>query len=546
MRYPGGTIANRFRWQRAIGPREERGCQTHGSVGSGEPLESNFGPDEHARFAASVGAETTLVVNFATGTPQEAADWVEYMNAPVGTNPGGGTAWAAVRARNGRPAPYNVRWWEVGNEMNGLNQSYWMGRGPIAERARKYAFGGSTEFTSEPVGVGCDQRPSASYSTGEPGQRFEVYYPRVVQDSQTVFVDGAAWTEVASLDGAGPDDRVYTFEPRTGRIAFGDGEHGAVPPQGAKVTASYTSGPHAGYVDFAKAMHAVDPRIRVCSAFTNEEFLSAMGRDNPFDCLTVHRYANFPADTASAAEAHDTAMSRADDSLGIVADWQRRLDELTGGRAVVALSEYGMFRGGYTGSRYYLRSLDQGLQMASMLGYWMRLGVPLAEKHSLVDFNPDEAPPGSQILIGPDQSLFGWAPSFVPSASARVLELYTHMSGDTVVESSVSGNPVRQGAAGDYPALVVTATTDRDGHLYLVVVNRDPDKDVTARLSHPNFRGSGTAEVWTVNGPHTYSYNSPGEPEVVALDRARRSVPSDGFTYTFPAHSVTGIELVGA
>jgi alpha-L-arabinofuranosidase len=542
LRYPGGTIANLFRWKRAVGPTAERGCQTHGSRGSGEPLSSNFGPDEHARFAGSVGAETTLVVNFATGTPQEAADWVEYMNASVGTNPSGGVAWAKVRADNGHPAPYNVRWWEVGNEMNGPGQAYWMGTGDIAERAQKYAFGGSTAFTSQPVGVGCDQRPSASVSTGDPAQRFEVYYPPVVEDSQTVIVDGTAWTEVASLESVGPDDRVYTFDPATGRITFGDGTHGAVPAQGARVAASYTSGPHAGFVEFAEAMRRVDRRIRVCSAFTDESFLSAMGKGNPLNCLTVHRYANFQ-DAPTATAAHDTAMMRADDGERIVAAWQRRLDELTGGRAVVALTEYGMFRGGYTGSDHYLRSLDQGLQMASMLGHWIQLGVPLAEKHSLVDFDPDNAPPGSEVLIGPDQSMFGWAPSFVPSASARVLELHTHMIGDTLVDNTVTGNPIRQGAAGDYPALLVTSTTDAQGNLHLVVVNRDPERDITAQVRYPGFRGGDTADVWTVNGPETFSFNSPGDEDVVEITKTQQQVQTDGFDYTFPAHSVTGIQL---
>ncbi len=50
---------------------------------------------------------------------QKAADLVEYCNAPNnGSNPGGGTDWAAVRAANGHPAPYNVRIWELDNETD--------------------------------------------------------------------------------------------------------------------------------------------------------------------------------------------------------------------------------------------------------------------------------------------------------------------------------------------------------------------------------------------------------------------------------------------
>lgn len=48
----------------------------------------------------------------------EAADWVKYTNAPNdGSNPRGGVDWAAVRAANGHPEPYRVKFWELGNEL---------------------------------------------------------------------------------------------------------------------------------------------------------------------------------------------------------------------------------------------------------------------------------------------------------------------------------------------------------------------------------------------------------------------------------------------
>ena len=52
------------------------------------------------------------------GNAQDAADLIEYLNAQVGTNPNGGIDWAKVRADNGHPQPYNVRYFEIGNEMN--------------------------------------------------------------------------------------------------------------------------------------------------------------------------------------------------------------------------------------------------------------------------------------------------------------------------------------------------------------------------------------------------------------------------------------------
>ncbi|MFD2393278.1 hypothetical protein ACFSSF_04795 [Dietzia aerolata] len=167
LRYPGGTVANTFRWKRAIGPREDRRCQTGG--GDGAPLDSTIGPDEHMALVEQMGAETTMVVNFATATPQEAADWVSYMNAPVGTSP-----WADLRAEHGHPEPYGVTWWEVGNEPDVGDQAYWMEQdasilpGEHPERAHKYAHGGTTEFTDQPLTTDCDRRADAQISDGSP------------------------------------------------------------------------------------------------------------------------------------------------------------------------------------------------------------------------------------------------------------------------------------------------------------------------------------------------------------------------------------------
>jgi alpha-N-arabinofuranosidase len=54
-----------------------------------------------------------LGVNMGTGTIQDAANLVEYCNAPVGTK------YADMRAAHGYPEPHNVKYWCIGNEMDG-------------------------------------------------------------------------------------------------------------------------------------------------------------------------------------------------------------------------------------------------------------------------------------------------------------------------------------------------------------------------------------------------------------------------------------------
>jgi alpha-N-arabinofuranosidase len=309
LRYPGGTMANLFHWRRAVGPPRRRGCQVNGAAGGdGGPLSSNYGPDEHMRFVQQIGGTASIVVNFATGTPEEAAAWVQYMNGRVGTS-----RWADLRARNGHRKPYDVKWWEVSNEPWFPSQQYWMGgepvRGTSPSTVERYAFGGTTRFTRQEVGTRCDRRPAATLSDGRPLQvKFADYPP--VAPGQTVQVAGSAWRRVATLSSARPADRVYALDRRSGRIGFGDGRHGAIPPKGAQITISYRSGPHAGFTAFYRAMKRADPSINVCSSYETPQFVQAMGARHPYDCLVAHPYLLYS--TMDPGPAHDFVMAGAD------------------------------------------------------------------------------------------------------------------------------------------------------------------------------------------------------------------------------------------
>jgi hypothetical protein len=117
LRYPGGLTANSFLWKAGVGPFDQRN-PNYSAIG----VPQTFGTDEFLRYAEELGAKAILVVNVSKtgwrpGTVQDAADWVEYCNAPNdGSNPGGGIDWAARRAANGHKEPYGVKYWELGNE----------------------------------------------------------------------------------------------------------------------------------------------------------------------------------------------------------------------------------------------------------------------------------------------------------------------------------------------------------------------------------------------------------------------------------------------
>lgn len=120
LRFPGGCFAHVHHWKLGIGPAADRGS---GDFGPG-PFRYAFGTDEFLRLCHLLDSTPVMTVNYATGTPEEAAEWVEYCNGSTNTT------WGARRAENGFPAPWDVPYWEIGNEEDhGVHTRF----GPDAE-----------------------------------------------------------------------------------------------------------------------------------------------------------------------------------------------------------------------------------------------------------------------------------------------------------------------------------------------------------------------------------------------------------------------------
>ena len=114
MRYPGGNFLSGYRWEDGVGPREQRPARRELAWQS---IESNhFGTDEFIDFCRDVACEPMLAVNMGAGSIQDAANLVEYCNAPPGTK------YADMRVANGRSQPHGVKYWCLGNEMDGAWQ----------------------------------------------------------------------------------------------------------------------------------------------------------------------------------------------------------------------------------------------------------------------------------------------------------------------------------------------------------------------------------------------------------------------------------------
>ncbi len=559
VRFPGGTPANLYDWQQGIGPVEERGCQADGRPNGGEGAQdSRYGPDEFMRFAEAVGAEPDIMTPMANQTPAQAADWVEYMNAPVGTNPRGGTAWADVRKANGRPEPYRVARWEIGNEPDRGGQNYWRSTDPDTS-LRQYSFGGQQQQEGQRLADGCDRRASASVSDGAAGQSYQLFFPPAAPESQTVYVDGAAWSEVADLDQAGGNDTVYEFDPQRGEVRFGDGTHGAVPAAGAKLTADYLVAPKPGFVDFYAAMKQADPSIDVCSTWspitedtsasvTFPELMAAAGRADQYDCVVVHPYTNFfrdyqDRDWETPREGHDEHILGERRAVGLVADLKADLAEHSTADAYPAISEFGALwfnqMGDISSYPSWQTSMSHATYMASQWAHYAQLGVPWTMGNTLIS---DQENPLRAVL--------GASPHFVYTADATVREQLKPVldAGGSSVRTTVRDNPEvtpyePEPAFGTYDALVGSASIGKDGRMRIIVVNRDPEQAVTAQVAPAGFRHASEVAVSLVAGDDYTSFNGVENPDDITIERSVVETGSRAFHHRFPAASVTVLEL---
>ena len=107
VRWPGGCFADEYHWRKGVG-RERVVTLNPNWGGVTEP--NSFGTHEFMDFLDQIGAEAYLSVNVGSGSPQEAAEWLEYLTTPQATT------LQKERAANGHPAPYRIAYLGIGNE----------------------------------------------------------------------------------------------------------------------------------------------------------------------------------------------------------------------------------------------------------------------------------------------------------------------------------------------------------------------------------------------------------------------------------------------
>jgi alpha-N-arabinofuranosidase len=112
MRWPGGCFADEYHWMDGIGPKDKRPKMVNTNWG-GTIEDNSFGTHEFLNLCEMLGCEPYISGNVGSGTVEELAKWVEYMNSD------GDSPMANLRRKNGREKPWNVKYLGVGNESWG-------------------------------------------------------------------------------------------------------------------------------------------------------------------------------------------------------------------------------------------------------------------------------------------------------------------------------------------------------------------------------------------------------------------------------------------
>jgi alpha-N-arabinofuranosidase len=111
LRWPGGNYLSGYKWINGVGDRNYRLPFYDFAWYQWE--NNDVGTDEFMQWCELIGSEPMITVNTGNGTPQEAADWIEYLTGSTATKYG------KLRSKNGRSMPYELKTIFIGNEMFG-------------------------------------------------------------------------------------------------------------------------------------------------------------------------------------------------------------------------------------------------------------------------------------------------------------------------------------------------------------------------------------------------------------------------------------------
>jgi alpha-N-arabinofuranosidase len=282
-------------------------------------------------------------------------------------------------------------------------------------------------------------------------------------------------------------------------------------------------------VEFARAMRAVDPSIKLIGDGVQTEAYNGWNREacriagQTYDWLSVHHYAEIPAATDTVL-AYSLALTTPVSIERMLADTFQIARDASGKDLPLAFDEWNITHGG---APYSLRD---GLYACGVFNALNRLGpkVPMANLALLIN------------VLGATQ--------VTPTATVRTpthqaFDLYTNHSGTLGLPVAVDAPSYSFAGSANLTALDAVASLSADRRtLYIAVLNRLPGDEVRGTLKLSGFAAADSVKVITLNGQTPETANTPEAPDRVRLQSRTISL-QEAASYTFPAHSATVLEF---
>ena len=460
-RLPGGNFLSDWNWYEAIGDPDKRPPMFDHAWNQMQV--NDVGMDEFMTLCKLIDVDPYVTVNGGFGDSHSAAEEVEYLNGSVNTRLG------ALRAKNGHPEPYHIKYWNIGNEPWGTFQ---MGYTPVKYWVLKNNEFAKAMLKADPsiVLIGSGKMLEPMMLRGEERQKY-------VDNLSGAYLDDIDWTGNMMKYSFG------TFQGMAQHWYEGPGRHFDI--QKAK----------------SLPANVVTGEAAVAVAPTN----SAMVMYEP----TTLEYARY---------AGDIIRRHAE-------EWQGYLDRFPAARdkkIFMSIDEYGYGGGGGGGQRGGGPNLKTALAYGMLLNEWMRHtdSIPMGARTmgtSALDITPTAS---TYNTIGLTYKLYGEQfPGTIPVALEG-------NSPQPATNPNYADEPKVRSGSPTYPLDVFAALSPDHKNLVVSVVNAtEKDQKLNVNIAGASLTGPGKA--WVITGSSLDAVNRVGEPaQVHVSETSTASAPS--------------------
>jgi alpha-L-arabinofuranosidase len=541
VRFPGGSLSDAYMWRYGIGDPGTRG---YNPDSDGNMQKSAFGTNEFYRLIKAAASEGLITVNAGTGTAEDAANWVEYCNGSSATT------WGKVRAQNGYPEPFNIKYWELGNELYGTWEP---GNCDITTYTRRVvAFAKAMKQKDPSIKLGA----VAMMEAGGVGARdTSKGWNRTLLKNAGDFIDFLCihpyepcinGQNIAFFSNA---TRVLSFDvPLAGRYSI-------------KITARGTPLDHLFPImecridnrplsritvnsespkEFTFTDQIDEGRHQLAISFINDAYKPPQDRNLFISRVEVQRNSTTAQqiNLADETELFKATMASPNHAELQIQELKALIKTVLPQRSsslMIAATEYNALYGTEPSQLVLSADFKSALLAADLIHVFLRNQLYIANFWSLID----------NVAFGcikEAQMGLTRRPSF------HALSLLSSHKGNSLLTVVVTVPRFSSNMYGDsatfknVPYLSVVATLNQEKtKIVLSVINKHESHPIKARVALANFIPTKSAKALTLSAPSVNASNEQN-PETVRPEEMTLNV-SPQFTYSFPSRSLTIIEL---